>query len=127
MKQVSGTLRLDLAQYRELAAFSQFGSDMDKATQDALNHGARMMEILKQNQYSPLAAEEQVAVMYAAVNGYLSDVEVKDVVAWGDGFVQYLRTSGTALLAEIREKKSLDDELIAHIVETIKAYKDSIK
>lgn len=125
MKQVAGTLRLDLAQYRELAAFAQFGSDMDKATQDALAHGERMMEVLKQNQYSPLAVEEQVAVLYASVHGFLADVAVADVVAFNDGFVQYMRTQGAAVLAEIREKKKLDDDLTGKLEAAIKAYKTS--
>ena len=125
MKQVAGTLRLDLAQYRELAAFAQFGSDMDKATQDALAHGERMMEVLKQNQYSPLAVEEQVAVLYASVHGFLADVAVADVVAFNDGFVQYMRTQGAAVLAEIREKKKLDDDLTGKLEAAIKAYKAS--
>ncbi len=127
MKQVAGTLRLDLAQYRELAAFAQFGSDMDKATRDALAHGERMMEVLKQDQYSPLAVEEQVAVLYASVNGFLADIEVADVVAFNEGFVQYMRTQGAAVLKEIAEKKKLDDDLTAKLVAAIEAYKASIK
>lgn len=126
MKQVAGTLRLDLAQYRELAAFAQFGSDMDKATQNALAHGSRMMELLKQDQYTPLAVAEQVAVLFAGVRGHLADVDVHDVVKWGNGFVDYLRVSAKDLLAEINQKKKLDEDLEAKIVETINAYKASI-
>lgn len=127
MKQVAGTLRLDLAQYRELAAFAQFGSDMDKATRDSLAHGARMMEILKQDQYSPLAVEEQVAVLYAAVNGFLSDVEVHDVVGWGNSFVDYMRTSKADVLKEIIEKKKLDDDVKAHLEAAIADFKATLK
>ena len=126
MKQVAGTLRLDLAQYRELAAFAQFGSDMDQSTQHALAHGARMMELLKQDQYAPLAASEQVAVLYAGVRGYLADVDVHQVVDWGNGFVEYLRTSGREVLAEIDRKKKLDEELEEKIVAAIRAYQGSI-
>ena len=126
MKQVAGTLRLDLAQYRELAAFAQFGSDMDQSTRNALAHGSRMMELLKQDQYAPLAVAEQVAVLYAGVHGFLADVEVHDVVKWGRDFVEYLRTSGRELLAEIDQKKKLDEALEAKIAETINAYKASI-
>ena len=126
MKQVAGTLRLDLAQYRELAAFAQFGSDMDQATRNALAHGSRMMELLKQDQYAPLAVAEQVAVLYAGVHGFLADVEVHDVVKWGTDFVEYLRTSGKELLAEINQKKKLDEALEAKIAETVNAYKASI-
>jgi F-type H+-transporting ATPase subunit alpha len=126
MKQVTGTLRLDLAQYRELAAFAQFGSDMDQVTKNTLAHGARMMELLKQDQYAPLAVTEQVAVLYAGVHGYLADVDLHDVVKWGSGFVDYLRTSAKDVLTAIGEKKKLDDELEAKIVEAINAYKASI-
>ncbi len=126
MKQVAGTLRLDLAQYRELAAFAQFGSDMDPSTQHALAHGARMMELLKQDQYAPLAAAEQVAVLYAGVRGYLVDVDVHQVVDWGNGFVEYLRTSCREVLAEIDQKKKLDEALEEKIAAAIQAYKASI-
>ena len=126
MKQVAGTLRLDLAQYRELAAFAQFGSDMDQATRNALAHGSRMMELLKQDQYAPLAVAEQVAVLFAGVRGHLADVDVHDVVDWGNGLVDYLRTSAVDVLAEINDKKKLDEELEAKITAAINAYKASI-
>jgi F-type H+-transporting ATPase subunit alpha len=82
MRQVAGTLRLSLAQYRELAAFAQFGSDLDKSTQEQLNRGARLVEILKQPQYEPLPVERQVAIIYAGTNGYLDKVAVSDVRAF---------------------------------------------
>ncbi len=92
-KQVGATLKLDLAQYRELAAFSQFGSDLDKVTQNQLNRGSRLVELLKQPQFQPLSAEKQVAILFAGVNGLLDDVEVKDLRAFEDGFYPYLEGS----------------------------------
>ncbi|MCM1136801.1 MAG: F0F1 ATP synthase subunit alpha [Clostridium sp.] len=123
MKQVAGTLRGDLAQYRELAAFSQFGSDMDKATRDTLAHGERMMELLKQDQYSPLKVEEQVAVLYVGVNGLLKDIEVKDVTRFADGFVDYLRSQRSDVLADIATKQKLDDANQAMIEQALAEYK----
>src|ERR1700720_67891 len=92
MKKIAGTLRITMAQYRELAAFAQFGSDLDKASQDAINLGARMVEVLKQPQFQPLTAEKQVAILFAGVNGLLDDVEVKDLRAFEDGFYPYLES-----------------------------------
>ncbi len=123
MKQVAGTLRGDLAQYRELAAFSQFGSDMDKATRDTLAHGERMMELLKQDQYSPLKVEEQVAVLYVGVNGLLKDIEVRDVTRFADGFVEYLRSQRSDVLADIATKQKLDDNNQAMIEQALAEYK----
>ncbi len=123
MKQVAGTLRGDLAQYRELAAFSQFGSDMDKATRDTLDHGARMMELLKQDQYSPLQVEEEVAVLYVGVHGMLKDIPVADVTRFGNGFVDYLRTQRQDVLNDIATKKKLDDECEALITSALEEYK----
>lgn len=123
MKQVAGNLRLDLAQYRELAAFSQFGSDMDQATRDTLAHGARMMELLKQDQYSPLKVEEEVAVLYVGVHGFLKDIEVKDITRFSDGFVDYLRSQRPDVLADIAAKKKLDDDNQAMIEQALSEYK----
>ena len=123
MKQVAGTLRGDLAQYRELAAFSQFGSDMDKATRDTLAHGERMMELLKQDQYSPLKVEEQVAVLYVGVNGLLKDIEVKNITRFADGFVEYLRSQRSDVLADIATKQKLDDNNQAMIEQALAEYK----
>ncbi len=91
-KQVGSTLKLDLAQYRELAAFAQFGSDLDKVTQQQLNRGQRLTELLKQPQFQPLTAEKQVVILFAGVNGLLDDVEVKDLRAFEDGFYPYLES-----------------------------------
>jgi F-type H+-transporting ATPase subunit alpha len=111
MRQVAGTLRLDLAQFRELAAFAQFGSDLDPATQKQLNRGRRLVEILKQPQYRPLAVEKQVAIIYAATNGYLDDVAVERLRDYEEGLYQYLETRHTGVLAAIAEKKVLDDDV----------------
>ncbi len=111
MKQVAGPIKGELAQYREMAAFAQFGSDLDATTQRLLNRGARLTELLKQPQFSPLKTEEQVAVIYAGVNGYLDKIEVSQVGAFEQGLLSYLRGEQKALLDEIWEKKALNDEL----------------
>ena len=111
MRQVAGTLRLDLAQYRELAAFAQFGSDLDQATQRQLNRGKRLTEILKQPQYRPLSVEKQVAIVYAATNGYLDDVAVDKLRQYEEELYRFLETRKTGLLASIADKKTLDDEI----------------
>ena len=111
MRQVAGTLRLDLAQYRELAAFAQFGSDLDKATQAQLNRGARLVEILKQPQYEPLPVERQVALIYAGTNGYLDSVPVSQVGAFETELYRFMDTRHADVLRGIVEKKQLDDPL----------------
>ncbi|HXT68576.1 MAG TPA: F0F1 ATP synthase subunit alpha [Vicinamibacterales bacterium] len=113
MRQVAGTLRLDLAQYRELAAFAQFGSDLDQATQRQLNRGKRLVEILKQPQYQPLAVEKQVAIVFAATNGYLDSVPVEKLRAYEEGLYRFLESRHAGVLTAIVEKKNLDDELKA--------------
>jgi F-type H+/Na+-transporting ATPase subunit alpha len=111
MRQVAGSLRLDLAQYRELAAFAQFGSDLDPATQKQLNRGKRLTEILKQPQYQPLPVEKQVAIVYAATNGYLDPVPVERLRQYEDEMHRFFDTRRPGVLAKIAEKKILDDEL----------------
>jgi F-type H+-transporting ATPase subunit alpha len=111
MKQVAGTIKGELAQYREMAAFAQFGSDLDAATQRLLNRGARLTELLKQPQFSPLKVEEQVAVIFAGVNGYLDKLPVDKVGEFESGFLTLLRGEQQALLDEIRDKRELTDEL----------------
>jgi len=113
MRQVAGSLRLDLAQYRELAAFAQFGSDLDQATQKQLNRGKRLTEILKQPQYQPLPVEKQVAIVFAATNGFLDAVAVENLRAYEDGLYRFLETQQPTVLASIAEKKTLDDALKA--------------
>jgi F-type H+-transporting ATPase subunit alpha len=109
MRQVAGSLRLDLAQYRELAAFAQFGSDLDKATQAQLNRGRRLVEILKQPQYQPLAVEKQVTIIYAATKGFLDSVAIDDVRRYEEDLYRFLETRHAGVLATIAEKKTLDD------------------
>jgi F-type H+-transporting ATPase subunit alpha len=111
MRQVAGTLRLDLAQYRELAAFAQFGSDLDKSTQAQLNRGARLVEILKQPQYEPLPVERQVAIIYAGTNGYLDKIPVSEVRAFEVELYQFIETRAPEVFRGIAEKKQLDDQL----------------
>jgi F-type H+-transporting ATPase subunit alpha len=113
MRQVAGSLRLDLAQYRELAAFAQFGSDLDKATQAQLNRGRRLVEILKQPQYQPQPVEKQVAIIYAATKGYLDGVEVEQVRRYEEGIYRFFETRHPEVLRDIAEKKTLDDQLRA--------------
>src|SRR6201981_2965855 len=108
-KQVGATLKLDLAQYRELAAFSQFGSDLDPVTQRQLSRGQRLTELLKQPQFQPLTAEKQVAILFDGVTGLLDDVEVKDLRAFEDGFYPYLESGHASILNDIATKKALDD------------------
>ena len=111
MKQVAGPIKGELAQYREMAAFAQFGSDLDATTQRLLNRGARLTELLKQPQFSPLRVEEQVAVIYAGVNGYLDDIEVNQVHAFEEGLLSVMRNEHKDVLDAIRDKKALDDEI----------------
>ena len=127
MKQVAGTLRLDLAHYREMAAFAQFGSDLDKDTKAILDRGARMTELLKQPQYQPMPTEEQVASIYAASRGYLDDIEVKDVLHFEAGMLEMLRSEKPDILADIRDRKKLDDDLEARLTAAIKEFKVSFK
>ena len=111
MRQVAGTLRLDLAQYRELAAFAQFGSDLDPATQRQLSRGKRLTEILKQPQYRPLSVQKQVAIIYAATNGYLDDVAVEKLRHYEEELYRFLESRKASLMAAIDEKKVLDDDI----------------
>ncbi|HXE59029.1 MAG TPA: F0F1 ATP synthase subunit alpha [Gemmatimonadales bacterium] len=123
MKQVAGRLRLDLAQYRELEAFAQFGSELDPATQRQLARGARTVEILKQPQYQPVPVERQVAIIYAVTNGHLDDVPVEQVRAWERQFLEYLELQQPKILEDIRTKKALDDDLTNRLKAAIAAFK----
>jgi F-type H+-transporting ATPase subunit alpha len=122
-KQVGATLKLDLAQYRELAAFAQFGSDLDKATLNQLNRGQRLTELLKQPQFQPLTMEKQVAILYAGTNGFLDDVKVDYVGAFESGFYPYMDAAQSAVLKDIATKKALDDDLKKRLSAAIKEYK----
>jgi F-type H+-transporting ATPase subunit alpha len=123
MKQVAGTLRLDLAQFRELAAFSQFGSDLDKATQAQLARGGRLVEILKQAQYQPIDVDKQISVIWAATNGFVDDVAIEDVREWEAQFVSFLENAKSALLEEIRTKKVLNDDIKAQLKAACEEFK----
>jgi F-type H+-transporting ATPase subunit alpha len=125
MKQVAGTLRLDLAQYRELAAFAQFGSDLDKATLAQLNRGQRMVELLKQDQYSPLPVEQQILVIFAGTNGFVDEVPVNAVRRFESELLRFAVSKHQSLLDDIKNKKQLDDDLKARIKSAIEEFKKS--
>jgi F-type H+-transporting ATPase subunit alpha len=127
MKQVAGKLRLDLAQYNELAAFAQFGSDLDKASQQQLARGQRMIELLKQDQFKPLPVAEQVAVLFAGVHGFLDDVPVHLALRFEAGLRTFLASRKAGLLGEIAEKKSLDDALKAGLSEALAEFKKEFR
>jgi F-type H+-transporting ATPase subunit alpha len=123
IKQVGATLKLDLAQYRELAAFAQFGSDLDKVTQNQLNRGSRLTELLKQPQFHPLRAEQQVIILFSGTQGYLDDLRVDQIRAFEDGLYPYLDSAQSQLLNDIATKKALDDDLRNRIHAALKEYK----
>ncbi len=126
MKQVAGTMRLDLAQYRELAAFAQFASDLDKATKAQLDRGVRMVETLKQAQYSPLSVEDQVLTIFTAVRGFLTDIPVDKVVKFQDDFIKFMHTSHPETGKKIAEQKKLDDALEKEISQAIEEFKETV-
>jgi F-type H+-transporting ATPase subunit alpha len=123
MRQVAGTLKLELAQYRELAAFAQFGSDLDKATQAQLNRGKRLVELLKQGQYQPLPFSKQILIIFAGTNKFLDDIAVEDVRDFESELYKYVDTVNPQLLNTIMEKKTLDDPLKAEITKTLTEFK----
>src|SRR5204863_5497564 len=127
MKQVAGSLRLDLAQFRELQAFAQFGSDLDKATQAQLARGERLTEVLKQPQYQPMPVEKQVLVIWAATNGYIDDVPIEDVRRFESELLQFVENSHPGLLQAIKEKKALSDEIVADLKQALADFKESWK
>jgi len=125
MKKVAGRLKLDLAQFRELAAFAQFGSDLDKATRDTLSRGQHMTELLKQPQYSPLTLEKQVTILYAGVNGYLDDIPLDKMVDAEAAFHTFMENNYKGVLDGIREKKELSPELENGLKEAVKKFRSS--
>jgi F-type H+-transporting ATPase subunit alpha len=127
MRQVAGSLRLNMAQFRELAAFAQFGSDLDKATLAQLNRGRRLTEVLKQDQYVPLPVEKQIVIIYAGTNGLLDDIEVTDVRPFEQSLYRFLDTTQAALLQKIREKKAIDDDIKASLEKAINDAKEKFK
>src|SRR5437870_4959257 len=124
MKQVAGTLRLDLAQFRELQAFAQFGSDLDKATQSQLARGQRLTEILKQPQYQPISVEKQVLVIWAATNGHVDDIAIENVRKFEAELLQFVENSHPGLLQSIREKKALTDEITSDLQQALQDFKE---
>jgi F-type H+-transporting ATPase subunit alpha len=124
MKQVAGTLRLDLAQFRELQAFAQFGSDLDKATQAQLARGQRLTEVLKQPQYQPMDVEKQVLLIWAATNGYIDDIAVEDVRQFESNLLKFVESSHPGVLAAIADKKSITDEIKADLKQLLEDFKD---
>jgi F-type H+-transporting ATPase subunit alpha len=123
MKQIAGSMRLDLAQYRDLAAFAQFGSDLDKASLAQLNRGKHLVEILKQNQYLPLPVEKQVAIIFAGTQGYLDDLPVEQCRKFEDELYRFIENAHRGLWDEIRTKKALDDELRGKLKAAVEEFK----
>jgi F-type H+-transporting ATPase subunit alpha len=124
MKKVAGKLRLDIAQFRELEAFAQFGSDLDENTRQRIERGRRTVEILKQGQYEPMLVEHQVAIIYAVINGYLDDVAVEQVAKWERDFHKFLDSSAKPVLDMISQQKDLTDEVVAKLQGAIKEFKE---
>jgi F-type H+-transporting ATPase subunit alpha len=122
MRQVAGTLRLDLAQYRELAAFAQFGSDLDKATQAQLARGRRLVEILKQPQYKPLPVEQQIILIFAAINGYFDGVEVETILDLEGQLYTFFANQYYSVLRDLVEKKTIDDNLKGQLHAAMKEF-----
>jgi F-type H+-transporting ATPase subunit alpha len=123
MRQVAGRVRLDLAQYRELAAFAQFSSELDPHSQAQLSRGERLTELLKQDQFRPLPVETQIAIIYAGVNGFLDDVPIEGISAWESKYMSFLTEKHADLLADIKNKKQIDDSIKTRLEEAIKAFK----
>ncbi len=125
MKKIAGSLRLDLAAYRELEAFAQLGTDLDKATQAQLDRGARMVELLKQPQYIPQTVTDQVISIYAGTKGYLDNVELAKVPAFEKAMLEYFQTTARDIHAEIAQKKALDDDLTARLEKALDDFRST--
>jgi F-type H+-transporting ATPase subunit alpha len=125
MKKVAGKIKGELAQYREMAAFAQFGSDLDATTQRLLNRGSRLTELLKQAQFSPLKMEEQVVVIYAGVNGYLDKLPVNRVKAFEEGLLTHIRSKNAEILEGIRSSKDLSDDTAAKLKSAVDGFAKS--
>merc|ERR1712170_32756 len=119
MKQVAGSMKLELAQYREVAAFAQFGSDLDAATQQLLNRGVRLTELLKQGQYVPMAVEEQVSVIYCGVRGMLDKLDPSEITAFEKDYMAHLKTSHQGLLDQIRNDGQIKEEVEAKLKQIV--------
>jgi ATP synthase F1 subcomplex alpha subunit len=127
MKQVAGSLRLDLAQYRELAAFAQFGSDLDSSTQARINRGVRLVELLKQPQYQPMPVEEQVVSLFAATRGYLDNIPVADVRRFENEYLEFMRAGKSDILNDIKTKKEIDEDIEKRLRAAIDDFKKGFK
>jgi F-type H+-transporting ATPase subunit alpha len=127
VKQVGATLKLDLAQYRELAAFAQFGSDLDPLTLKQLNRGQRLTELLKQPQFQPLTWQQQAVVLFAGTQGYLDDVQVSDIRAFENGLHKYFANTQSALMDDLTKKKALDDDIRGRLHAALKEYAANFK
>jgi F-type H+-transporting ATPase subunit alpha len=125
MKKVAGKIKGELAQYREMAAFAQFGSDLDASTQRLLNRGSRLTELLKQPQFSPLKMEEQVCVIWAGTNGYLDALPLNKVRSFEDGLLSLLRGKNTDILNAIRDSRDLSDDTAAKLKSVVEGYAKS--
>ena len=127
MKKVAGKLRLEVAQYRELAAFAQFGSDLDESTQKQLETGKRITEILKQGQYQPVEVEKQVIIIYSVINGHLDDIQVAKVSEFENGLYKYFDNNAKDVLLDLKKKGALDEKLEKDIVKIVKDYKGTVE
>ena len=127
MKSVAGTLRLDLAQYRELEAFAKFGSDLDKATLSQLTRGERMVEILKQNQYVPMDVEKQIAIIFAASKGQLDDLDIEEISDFEIGLIEYLDANASDSLASIVKEGAISEETGEKLEKAISDFKVGFK
>jgi len=127
MRQVAGRLRLDLAQYRELAAFAQFGSELDKATQAQLNRGQRMVEILKQDQFAPLPVERQILIVFAGVNGHVDDLPAEAIQRFEQGLIRFVETRYPEIYRELSAKREIGEDLRRKIEQAIREYKEEFK
>ena len=124
MKKIAGSLRLDLAAYRELEAFAQLGTELDPATQRQLDRGARLVELLKQAQYKPMAVEQQVMVIYAATKGFIDDVPLNRIAEFQDKFLAHVDASAADVRTELADKKELSDAAEQKLVAAIKSFKE---
>ena len=124
MKQVAGSLRLELAQYRELAAFAQFGSDLDKATQAQLARGERLTEILKQDQYKPLSVMQQVISIFSGTQGFTDELKISELHTFLDEMIQFMDTSKASLMEKLNADKAISDEVKPQLLEALKEFKE---
>jgi F-type H+-transporting ATPase subunit alpha len=123
MKKIAGSLRIELAQYRELLSFAQFATELDKATRDQLIRGEKLTELLKQNQYVPMPVQEQVAILYAGVKGYLDDIDTERISQFESSLLKNLRSEYADVLDSIKVKKVIEDEIEKRLIEAIKTTK----